>query len=99
MSDFFADEPEQAEPAAPRRRDGRRPRPLILTLLVMVALIVGFSLFAHIWTEKLWFSSVGYSHVFSTLLWTRIGLFLVFGLLMALVVGGNIVVAFRLRPM
>ncbi|MBO9523525.1 MAG: UPF0182 family protein [Nocardioidaceae bacterium] len=98
MSDFFADEPDQPEPQPPHR-DGRRSRPLVLTLVVMAALIVGFSLFSSIWTEKLWFSSTGYGDVFSTLLLTKISLFAIFGLLMALVVGGNIFLAYRLRPM
>ena len=37
--------------------------------------------------------------MFSTLLWTRVGLFLVFGAIMASVVAANIVIAFRLRPL
>ncbi len=97
MSDFFGDEPEQPRQAA-ARPDGRRPRPLILTLVVMAALIIGFSLFAGIWTEKLWFSSVGYGGVFTKLIWTKIAMFVIFGLLMGLVVGGNLWLAYRLRP-
>ena len=58
-----------------------------------------FSLFAGIWTDKLWFSSLGYGEVFSKLLWTRVLLFAVFGGLMALIVGVNLYLAFRLRPM
>ncbi|MCW2866067.1 MAG: hypothetical protein JWR20_255, partial [Marmoricola sp.] len=76
----------------------RRPRPLLLTALVVGVVVVGFSLFSGVWTDKLWFSSLGYSDVFSTLLWTRIGLFLFFGLLMGLAVGANLYLAFRLRP-
>lgn len=98
MSDFFNDGPDEPRPA-PVRQDGRRPRPLVLTLIVMAALLIGFSLFAGIWTDRLWFKSVGYGDVFSTLLWTKIGMFAVFGTLMALAVGGNLWVAFRLRPM
>jgi uncharacterized membrane protein (UPF0182 family) len=99
MSDFFADDDaEPARPAPPPRGGGRRPRPLVLTLVVMAVLIVAFSLFANVWTEKLWFSSLGYSSVFSKLVWTKIGMFVVFGLLMALVVGANLYLAYRLRP-
>ncbi len=94
MSDFLDD----PEPPARPVRSQRRPRPLVLTLIVIAVLLVAFSLFASIWTEKLWFGSVGYGSVFSTLIWTRIALFLGFGLLMALVVGGNIWTAYRLRP-
>lgn len=100
MSDFFADDAEPVRPAPGRPGPGsRRPRPLVLTLIVMAVIVVGFSLFASIWTEKLWFASLDYPKVFSTLVWTKIGLFLGFGTLMALSVGGNLWVAFRLRPL
>src|SRR5690348_1889077 len=97
MSDFFGDEPDQPRPAHPRP-EGRRPRPLILTLVVMAALLIGFSLFAGIWTDKLWYSSIGYGGVFKTLIWTKVLMFVVFGLLMGLIVGGNLWLAYRLRP-
>ncbi|HEX4190995.1 MAG TPA: UPF0182 family protein [Marmoricola sp.] len=97
MSDFFGDD---AEPAKPEhvRAESRRPRPLILTLITMAVLLIGFELFANIWTQKLWFASIDYSGVFTRLIVTKILLFAVFGVLMALVVGGNLVIAFRLRP-
>lgn len=77
----------------------RRPRPLVLTIIVVALLLLGFSIFAGIWTERLWFNSLGYGDVFSRLIWTRVGLFVAFGLIMALIVGGNLAIAFRLRPM
>ena len=98
MSDFFNDEPDEPQRPVPLRHETRRPRPLVLTLIVLAVLLVGFSLFAGIWTDKLWFSSVGYGAVFTTLVWTKIGMFLVFGALMALAVGGNLWIAYRLRP-
>ena len=67
--------------------------------MVVAGLVVAFSIFAGIWTDRLWFTSIGYGSVFSTLLWTRVGLFLVFGLLMAVVVGLNLWLAFRFRPL
>jgi hypothetical protein len=72
---------------------------LLLTVIAVGALVIGFSLFAGIWTDKLWFSSLGYSEVFGKLIWTRVLLFSVFGGFMALVVGLNLFLAFRLRPM
>ncbi|RNM15122.1 UPF0182 family protein [Nocardioides pocheonensis] len=98
MSDFFNDDPEEPRRPVPIRHDSRRPRPLVLTIVVMAVLLIGFSLFAGIWTDRLWFGSIGYSKVFSTLLWTKIGMFVVFGAAMGLVVGGNLWIAFRLRP-
>ena len=55
-------------------------------------------MFAGFWTDWLWYRSVNYSSVFTTTLWTKIGLFFVFGLLMAVAVGVNIWLAHRLRP-
>lgn len=96
MSDFFNDEPE--ERPAVVRTESRRPRPLVLTLIVMAVLLIGFSLFSGIWTDKLWFNSLGYGGVFTTLVWTKIAMFAVFGVLMALAIGGNLWIAYRLRP-
>ncbi|WP_310962414.1 UPF0182 family membrane protein [Nocardioides terrisoli] len=96
MSDFFDDEDAAVAAVRPARR---RPRPIVLTLVAIAALLIAFSVFTSIWTEKLWFASLGDSSVFTTLVWTKVALFCGFGVLMALVVGGNLAVAFRLRPM
>ncbi|QEU76496.1 UPF0182 family protein [Streptomyces nitrosporeus] len=69
-----------------------------MTLGVLAVLAMAFVMFAGFWTDWLWYRSVEYSSVFTTTLWTKIGLFLVFGLLMALAVGLNIWLAHRLRP-
>lgn len=69
-----------------------------MTLGVLAVLGMAFTMFAGFWTDWLWYRSVKYSSVFTTTLWTKIGLFFVFGLLMALAVGFNIWLAHRLRP-
>ncbi len=69
-----------------------------MTLGVLAVLGMAFTMFAGFWTDWLWYRSVNYSSVFTTTLWTKIGLFFVFGLLMALAVGLNIWLAHRLRP-
>lgn len=69
-----------------------------MTLGVLAVLAMAFVMFAGFWTDWLWYRSVHYSSVFTTTLWTKIGLFLVFGLLMAAAVGVNIWLAHRLRP-
>lgn len=69
-----------------------------MTLGVLAVLGMAFTMFAGFWTDWLWYRSVNYSSVFTTTLWTKIGLFSVFGLLMALAVGFNIWLAHRLRP-
>ncbi|ANP56344.1 hypothetical protein AVL59_06760 [Streptomyces griseochromogenes] len=69
-----------------------------MTLGVLAVLGMAFTMFAGFWTDWLWYRSVHYSSVFTTTLSTKIGLFFVFGLLMALAVGFNIWLAHRLRP-
>ncbi|MFG3103489.1 UPF0182 family protein [Streptomyces sp. NPDC048182] len=88
-------------PTGPRIRVGRpsrRVRTLLMTLGVLAVLGMAFTMFAGFWTDWLWYRSVHYSSVFTTTLSTKIGLFFVFGLLMALAVGFNIWLAHRLRP-
>ncbi|MEU3750292.1 MULTISPECIES: UPF0182 family protein [Streptomyces] len=88
-------------PSGPRVRVGRpsrRARTLLMTLGVLAVLAMAFVMFAGFWTDWLWYRSVKYSSVFTTTLWTKIGLFAVFGLLMGLAVGLNIWLAYRLRP-
>ncbi|MEU8513645.1 UPF0182 family protein [Kitasatospora sp. NPDC048722] len=92
--------PERSGPGF-RRRVGppsRRARVALLTLGVLAVLFLLFVMFAGFWTDWLWFRSVHYSSVFTTQLWTKVGLFAVFGLLMALIVGFNVWLAHRLRP-
>ncbi|MER5312961.1 UPF0182 family protein [Streptomyces sp. NPDC002773] len=88
-------------PTGPRMRVGRpsrRARTLLMTLGVLAVLAMAFVMFAGFWTDWLWYRSVKYSTVFTTTLWTKVGLFAVFGLLMGLAVGLNIWLAYRLRP-
>ncbi|MFF4020586.1 UPF0182 family protein [Streptomyces sp. NPDC001843] len=88
-------------PTGPRIRVGRpsrRARTLLMTLGVLAALGMAFTMFAGFWTDWLWYRSVHYSSVFTTTLSTKTGLFFVFGLLMAVAVGFNIWFAHRLRP-
>lgn len=88
-------------PTGPRIRVGRpsrRARTLLMTLGVLAALGMAFTMFAGFWTDWLWYRSVHYSSVFTTTLWTKTGLFFVFGLLMAIAVGFNIWLAHRMRP-
>ncbi|MFG2817917.1 UPF0182 family protein [Kitasatospora sp. NPDC048365] len=76
----------------------RRTKVLLLTLGVLVALFLLFVMVSGLWTDWLWFKSVDYSSVFRSQLLTKAALFAVFGVLMAVVVGANIWLAYRLRP-
>lgn len=88
-------------------REGRPPLPGMsrrakVTVAVVIGLIVLFSLLGYavdLWTELLWFREVGYAQVFRGVLFTRVGLFLAIGLLMALLVAGNLYLAYRMRPL
>ncbi|NLU67252.1 UPF0182 family protein [Streptomyces sp. HNM0574] len=88
-------------PSGPRIRVGRpsrRARTGLLTVGVLAVLAMLFVMFAGFWTDWLWYRSVDYSSVFTKTLWTKIGMFAVFGLLMAGAVGFNVWLAHRLRP-
>ena len=87
--------PAAARPAA----SSRRPGALVITAIVLIVAFMLLSGFASFWTERLWFDSVGYEGVFTTLLLTRIGLFLVFAGLMAATVALAIAMAYRFRPL
>jgi uncharacterized membrane protein (UPF0182 family) len=69
-----------------------------MTVGVLAVLAMLFVMFAGFWTDWLWYRSVRYTTVFTTTLWTKVGMFAVFGLLMAGAVGLNIWLAHRLRP-
>ncbi|TCC46551.1 UPF0182 family protein [Kribbella capetownensis] len=96
MSDGVYDMPE--EPRRPRRTGGGRPRALLPTIATLIVLLILFSVFTDIWTQRLWYRSVDLGSVFGTVLGTRVLLFFVVGLLMAAAVVANIVIAFRTRP-
>jgi uncharacterized membrane protein (UPF0182 family) len=89
------------DPAQPIRRPAgtrRRGRVLLPTLVVIGVVLVTFGLFTNFWTDWLWYSSIDYRRVFTTELTTKALLFLVFGVLMAAAVAGNMWLAYRNRP-
>jgi len=75
-----------------------RRGPLIPTIVVAGLLILAFMVFTELWTDKLWFDSVGYQVVFGTQLLAQTLLFAVFFLVMAGSVGLNMWIAYRARP-
>ena len=76
----------------------RRRGPLGPTIAIVVALLFVLSLAASVWTEVLWFGSVGYSGVFWTEWWTKFALFAVGLVVVAALVGASLVVGYRTRP-
>ncbi|MDX6197972.1 MAG: uncharacterized protein QOJ79_1123 [Actinomycetota bacterium] len=86
--------------AVPRPGVGLPARPRLLApVIVIVAVIFVIGAIAiALYTDLLWFREVGYSRVFTTVLRTKALLFLVFGLVMAMLIGANLAIAYRLRP-
>ena len=83
-----------ADPS-PRRRHRARWW-LIGFVVVLIILLVSLRSLAGIYTDSLWFSSVGYHNVFSTLLVTKLGLFGVFGAIFFAILWVNLVVCDRI---
>ncbi len=96
MSELFDEEPREKRPV---QTSPRRSRALIITAALLVVGFFSLTTFAGFFTDRMWYGAIGYSSVFSTLFWTRVGLFLVFSAAMALIVGANMYIAYRLRPM
>ena len=85
-------------PAARMPKLTRRSRILIgVALAVVVLLLVGPRLI-DAYVDWLWFGELGYRSVFTTLLVTRIVVFLVAGLLVGVIVFAGLALAYRTRP-
>ena len=80
--------------AAPARR---RRAALAITLGVVVVLLIGFFLFAGLYTDALWFGKLGYSQVLYTEWLTIATLFVIGFLAMAVPVIVTVQLAYRLR--
>lgn len=76
----------------------RRPRLLVPVIIAVLLVVVLFLIFTTIWTDLLWYRAIGYASVFTTQVVTRVLLFVITGSLMALLVVGNVVIAYRTRP-
>ncbi|GAA2077396.1 UPF0182 family protein [Aeromicrobium halocynthiae] len=99
MSDIFGTPPQRPErPSGGAGTVDRRRRVLVPTLVTLAVLLFLGSIFMNVYTERLWFGSVDYTQVWNTVLLTRVGLFVGFGLVFALVVGLNLFLAYRFRP-
>ncbi|WP_326562679.1 UPF0182 family membrane protein [Micromonospora sp. NBC_01796] len=84
--------------SSPLPRMSRRGR---VTVGVLVGVFLLFTLLGwgvQAWTDWLWFDEVSYTQVFTDVLVTRIGLFASVGAAMAVIIGGNLWLAYRLRP-
>jgi uncharacterized membrane protein (UPF0182 family) len=79
-------------------RLNRRSRRLLLIVVAVVLLVLAVTAYVSLETDYLWFQSIGFGGVFSRRLTTQLVLFFLFGVPFALIVGANVVTAYRLRP-
>jgi uncharacterized membrane protein (UPF0182 family) len=75
-----------------------RPRLFAPAAVVVLLLLVLGGVYVAQYTDYLWFKEAQHPNVFTTVLKTKLVLFFAFGLLMAVVVGTNIAIAYRKRP-
>ncbi|AVH22572.1 UPF0182 family protein [Nocardia cyriacigeorgica] len=76
----------------------RRSRVLLVAAVVLAALLLVGPRLVDTYTNWLWFGEVGFRDVYVTVLWTRIAIFAVVGLLVGLVVWAALMLAYRSRP-
>src|SRR3954471_20569423 len=84
---------------SPLPRMSRRGR---VTVGVLVGVFLLFTLLGwgiDAYTDLLWFREVHFTNVFESVLLTRLLLFLAVGLAVALIIGVNLYLAYRLRPL
>ncbi|MPY94379.1 MAG: UPF0182 family protein, partial [Acidimicrobiia bacterium] len=85
-------------PRRPRRR--RMPARLLIAgaVIAIIAAVASARGVAGIYTDFLWFDSLGFSSVWRGLLWARIGLFVLFAAVFFVLLFANLLVAERLSP-
>jgi uncharacterized protein len=76
-----------------------RKSPLALTFGILVILAILFTALSGFYADWLWFKSVDFTSTWSTILGTKAFLFILGGLLTALVVMANIFIAYKRRPL
>ena len=76
-----------------------RKSPLALTFGILVILAILFTALSGFYADWLWFKSVDFTSTWSTILGTKAFLFVLGGLLTALVVMANIFIAYKRRPL
>ena len=85
-------------PPMPSLNVSRRTKILLTVGAILVVLLIAASSLSGVYVNWLWFGSVGYHSVYRTVFVTRLALFWIFGILMALILGANLVIAYLLRP-
>jgi uncharacterized membrane protein (UPF0182 family) len=76
----------------------KKPSPLALTFIILAVLAGALVALSGVYVDWLWFKSVGFTGVWTTVLTTKIALFIVAGLVTSLIISTNIFLAYRRRP-
>ncbi len=77
----------------------RSRSPLVITAGILVALGALFTYISGYYVDWLWFKSVDFTSVWSTVLTTKLELFLLVGIVTSLVISLNIYLAYKRRPL
>ncbi|MEP6851495.1 MAG: UPF0182 family protein [bacterium] len=85
-------------PPMPAVNLSRRARIAVAVVAILIVLLILALSLVNVYTSWLWFGELGFRGVYSSILRTRILLFLGLGLLMAAILGANVALAYRLRP-
>src|SRR3954453_12236112 len=76
----------------------RRAKIALSVVGIVIVLVIVLVKLAGVYVNYLWFGALHQRQVYTTLLWTKVSLFFIFGVLMALIIGGNLVISYLLKP-
>ena len=76
----------------------KKPSPLAITFTILAVIVAALVSLSSFYIDWLWFESVGFTNVWSTVLLTKIALFVVAGLVTSVIITLNVYLAFRRRP-
>jgi len=85
--------------AAPQFNFKARRGPLPITIGVLVVIGIALVSISGFYADWLWFKSVNFTSVWSTLLMTKVVLFVAAGLITAAIILLNIIIAYKRRPL
>ena len=76
----------------------KKPSPLAITLTILAVITGALVALSGFYVDWLWFNSVGFTDVWTTVLTTKVALFVIAGLLTSSIISLNVYLAFRRRP-
>ena len=85
-------------PPIPSLSLSRRAKIGLISLAVIIVLFIFANSLVGVYVNWLWFGSVGFRNVYTSVIQTRFLLFLIFGSIMAIGIGVNLIVAYAARP-